>query len=39
MNEQNKTQEDNMFSSFLKQRQLKDEKAQQKQDDILIINK
>lgn len=34
MNEQNKTQENNMFSSFLKQRQLKDEKAQQRQDDI-----
>lgn len=39
MNEQNKTQENNMFSSFLKQSQLKDEKAQQRQDDILIINK
>ncbi|EPS9403879.1 PBECR2 nuclease fold domain-containing protein [Campylobacter upsaliensis] len=34
MNQQNEAHKDNMFSSFLKQSQLKDEEAQQRQDDI-----
>lgn len=34
MKQENKIHEDNLFLSFLKQRQLKDEEAQQRQDDI-----